>query len=200
MDPDDRNQEKESGGASFDGYAEQKTEPGTTEGNSADGGGGAMEKGGCVYFVETSEGQFVKIGFTKSLRSRIRQLEGTLRPTPIRFLGYIPGSIETEAFFQRRFAAQRERGEWFRDSTGLRGFIATLGLLQVPDARANPAQIIRKLARRPANEPVPRSAVSLVMAQLGRAGGHARAKSLTAEQLKAAGRRAITARWAKGKA
>lgn len=56
----------------------------TPDGNSEDRSRSTMEEG-IVYFIETDDGQFVKIGFTKTPQKRLAQLETTLRPTPIRY-------------------------------------------------------------------------------------------------------------------
>ena len=83
-----------------------------------DGDEAAEPENGCVYFIETDNKAYLKIGYTASLDKRMKQIEGTLRPTPIRLLGYLRGNRATEAWMHAAFAGLRERGEWFRCAQG----------------------------------------------------------------------------------
>jgi hypothetical protein len=80
---------------------------------------------GFIYFIETADGGFVKIGYSIKPYQRLSQL-GTLQPgmRALRLIGWIPGTFETERELHARFLADRDNGEWFRDSPELRGFIA----------------------------------------------------------------------------
>jgi hypothetical protein len=92
----------------------------------------ATFEGGCVVFVESADRQFIKITFSKRVIRRIAQL-GPLGPTAGRptILGYIPGSYGTELWLRAKFAADRDAGDWFRASTVLREFIASVGPLPI---------------------------------------------------------------------
>lgn len=65
---------------------------------------------GHVYFVRS--GDRVKIGFTRSIRSRIRSLQ-TSNAERLEILLVVPGAEGTEKFFHERFADNRVGGEWF---------------------------------------------------------------------------------------
>jgi hypothetical protein len=93
---------------------------------------GAEEMGGYIYFVETEDGKYIKIGYSAQLVTRMSRLE-TLRPAvfKLRVLGYMPGSKATEKWLHNKFAGDRDNGEWFRDSSALRDFVQSLGLIQV---------------------------------------------------------------------
>ena len=93
--------------------------------------------GGYIYFIETVDGRFVKIGFSVDPYRRLSQL-GTLRPGEfeLRILGWIPGTFETERWLHDKFVAARENGEWFTSTPELRTFIKAVGLLtseETPD-------------------------------------------------------------------
>jgi hypothetical protein len=87
----------------------------------------APNVGGYVYFVETADGQHVKIGFSTRPRKRFSEF-GTLRPSifAIRLLGSIPGSRKTERLLHEKFADARDNGEWFRKTPELDRLIAAL--------------------------------------------------------------------------
>lgn len=80
---------------------------------------------GVVYFAELHD--FIKIGFSGQLdpRSRVDGLE-TSSPYDITFLHSIPGSMRTERFLHRKFAALHHKREWFRRDDSLLEFIETL--------------------------------------------------------------------------
>ena len=76
---------------------------------------------GCVYFIETHDGAFVKIGYSIDLPQRFDQL-GVMMPG-LRLIGYVPGTRRMEGRLHRRFDAHRERGEWFRQASEIREFL-----------------------------------------------------------------------------
>ena len=86
---------------------------------------------GFVYFIETHDGKFVKIGFSTRVFSRFSEL-GTLRPSDyaLRLIGCFPASQSTEKWLHQKFAEFRDNGEWFRSSEELRTFIATIGVVK----------------------------------------------------------------------
>lgn len=149
-----RGAEEECGGASSGSDAEQEAISSTPQGDCAEGGADAMggQAGGFVYFIETEDGQFVKIGYSTRPYRRLSQL-GTLRPGnhALRLIGWMPGTIQTERWLQGKFTADRDNGEWFRDSVGLRLFIGVLGLIQ-PKPEPAPAPRLLLMPPKPTEQ------------------------------------------------
>ena len=90
------------------------------EEDTVDGRQGPLEKkaeAGYIYFIETCDSQFVKIGYSKDVYGRMSDL-GTLRPTSfnLRLLGSIRGTRHIEHWLHERLADDRDNGEWFRKS------------------------------------------------------------------------------------
>jgi len=75
----------------------------------------------CVYFIAINE--FVKIGYTGSLRRRLWQMQ-SLSPYPIELLHSIPGDEFLEEYLHAKFSHLRHRGEWFLRDAELIDFIA----------------------------------------------------------------------------
>jgi hypothetical protein len=123
--------EEECSGAGTGGNAEQEVDPRTAEENCSEGGPSPMERG-HVYFVETDNGEFVKIGFSKRPRLRMSEL-ATLRPGAfaLRPIGSMAGSRPVETWLHLVFAEDRDNGEWFRSTSRLRAFIALLPLVPI---------------------------------------------------------------------
>lgn len=140
--------EKERGRAGNGGDAKQEAVASTQERDSTEGGGSQV---GYVYFIETEDGRFVKIGYSAQPYRRISQL-GTLRPAnhALRIIGWMPGTIHTERWIQAKFSTDRDNGEWFRDSPVLRQFIAAIGLVTPPPevVKPQPAPRISGLVRK----------------------------------------------------
>ena len=78
---------------------------------------------GTVYFVECIASKRVKVGYTGNMENRMSALK-THSPQGIRVLRTVPGGVSRERDFHERFAAQRERGEWFRNEGALAVFLA----------------------------------------------------------------------------
>jgi hypothetical protein len=82
-----------------------------------------------VYFI--SDGRYVKIGHTKTpggqieescVHYRLNSLQsGNARP--LRVVLLLPGTVQEELGFHRRFNKEWIRGEWFRLSPRLKQFI-----------------------------------------------------------------------------
>lgn len=178
---DHQDAEKECCGPGLSGNAEQKTEPGEAKRDcnpcSEEALGGPQ---GFVYFFETEDGQYVKIGFTVDVNRRMGQL-GAL--VPMRLIGYFPASAHTELWIHRKFKEQRHVGEWFRNCIALREFIANLGL-------------IAAIAPQPREPSTPSSAAA---AELGRRGGKRKVakgfSKMTPETRAAMGRKGAAKRW-----
>jgi hypothetical protein len=75
-----------------------------------------------IYLISTWDAEVVKIGFTTSIRSRLRSLR-TACPTQPRAHLLLKGSVLEERELHQRFAVDRIRGEWFRLSDAIRSFI-----------------------------------------------------------------------------
>ena len=132
---------------------------------------------GSVYFIQSPDGEFVKIGYTAGpVMVRFKQI-GSLQPG-LKVLGYIPGTRQTEAWLHEKFVALRSTGEWFAQTPGLQKFIAQLGLLE--------GRVIHPSRRRcHPLQPGDRNPDRLLTASdIGRRGGAARAKVLSAETRK----------------
>jgi Meiotically up-regulated gene 113 len=122
------------------GDAEQEAIPRTESRDCTASGANPLEKParpkeakGFIYFLETEDAQFVKIGFSRNVIKRLSQL-GTQMPLGIRLLGMFPGSWQTENWLHHKFASDHQIGEWFIASARLRHFIETLGLMTIqPD-------------------------------------------------------------------
>lgn len=168
---------------------------------------GHAVKMGYVYFIETEDSQFIKIGYSTKPVNRAAQL-GTLMP--VRLLGCLPGSRGTEKWLHQRFAAEHKIGEWFHSSTELRNLIGMIGLMAPIESRP-PKQPKPPKQAKPPRQPKPPKPPKLlkppnptilpaddkireVFSMLGRRGGPARARSLTAEQRKEIARKAAATR------
>jgi hypothetical protein len=89
------------------------------------------DAGPFVYFVATNG--FVKVGWCRSDPVvRLAKLQiGS--PHALQLLGAVPGGVELEERVHAALRDHRHRGEWFRDSVDVRGFIAKL-LIEGPNA------------------------------------------------------------------
>lgn len=76
-----------------------------------------------VYFAKS--GRYVKIGFTKNLKSRMSSL-GTSCPEGIEILATVPGGIELETIIHAKLAEHRSKREWFEDVPAVRDLMAEL--------------------------------------------------------------------------
>lgn len=132
---------------------------------------------GWVYFVETEDGQFVKIGFSITPVRRLSQL-GTLMP--VRLIGCFPGSRGTEVWLHRKFASERTTGEWFRFTPELRALITLVGVMEPTPLRLTPKVKPKPVAVQIEDQTGWERNQAAVM--LGSRGGKARTKKLTAEQ------------------
>ena len=75
-----------------------------------------------VYFIGRKSGKgAIKIGATKNVQERLRQLQ-RYSPVPVVLLGVFPGGVEVD--IQNHFKHLRMYGEWFKDTPELRKFIA----------------------------------------------------------------------------
>lgn len=96
---------------------------------------------GCVYFLRTVDGRFVKIGYTTNLRVRITALTGS--PIDVELIGWIPGSRRLEAELHRQFIVHHEVREWFRWCDEIEAFLKSCSLKCLSEA---PERVHRNLA------------------------------------------------------
>lgn len=82
-----------------------------------------LARQGTIYFLRCE--QFVKIGFTQALSTRLRSLEGA-NPMPISVIHTMPGGVDDEASLLLKFAHLKHRGEWFAATQEILDFIADL--------------------------------------------------------------------------
>jgi hypothetical protein len=78
---------------------------------------------GYVYFV--SDGDAIKIGWTKRVFCRLAQLQ-VPHLRPLELLGTIAGDRDEEARMHHRFHHLRIRGEWFRADPAITGYLKML--------------------------------------------------------------------------
>ncbi len=118
------------GGPVVDSDAQQETESGAAPGDCAASSSDAVGSG-CVYFIRSPDGAFMKIGFTAGpVMVRFDQI-GQMIPG-MTLLGYLPGNRATERWLHSVFLPDREQGEWFRFTEKVQAFVDQLGLLR-PD-------------------------------------------------------------------
>jgi hypothetical protein len=105
----------------------------TTERDRPKGREGAV---GFVYFIETDDGAFVKIGYSQRVHARLSDI-GTLRPSTFAFriLGSTPAGPQVERWLHRLFGKDCDNGEWFRSTPRLRALIDTLQLTPAAEIR-----------------------------------------------------------------
>ena len=140
--------------------------------------------GGAVYFIETEDAQFVKIGFSTNVNARLAVLKTIM---PLNLLGCLPGTPETEVWLHEKFSHCRHVGEWFHSCDELRGFIEAVGLITPPEPGSEvmtPKEPDSPRAPNPAAVAVAQALVAM------------RNKKLTAEQRSAIASGAAKARWA----
>lgn len=76
-----------------------------------------------VYFIQsTLDPKPIKIGFTKSISSRFKNLQREFKD-PLIILGTIPGGFKTEREIHEKFNSFRIYGEWFLPDQSILNFI-----------------------------------------------------------------------------
>jgi len=91
-----------------------------------------------VYFLRCASTGLVKIGTSRNVASRLSQIQSD-SPGKIALVGLEPGGVERERALHAHFAADRERGEWFRESSALSAYIATLPPIEAKAKRERAA-------------------------------------------------------------
>lgn len=82
---------------------------------------------GIIYFVHAVDVGLIKIGFTRDLNTRLRDLRVT-SPAALTLVAYELGAPDRERELHRAFAGDRVRGEWFRLTDRIRAEIERLRL------------------------------------------------------------------------
>ena len=80
---------------------------------------------GYVYFVQRITGGAIKIGFSRDVSERVKQLQTAIE-VPIKVLGTIQARPEMETALHEVFAAWRLAGEWFEPDITLVDFATGL--------------------------------------------------------------------------
>lgn len=76
-----------------------------------------------IYFIRNESAGLIKIGFSRSPRTRRSNLQSAAG-VKLEIIGVMRGARKAEAVLHERFAEDRVRGEWFRASEALERFIA----------------------------------------------------------------------------
>lgn len=86
---------------------------------------------GYVYLVETED--FVKVGFTRNLVSRLAQIN-TCTPHSVRLIHSFPGTIRDEQEIHTHLGDHRHKLEWFRKTEEVMGYIDRLASVHAKSA------------------------------------------------------------------
>lgn len=80
-----------------------------------------------TYFIKDSITGYIKIGITSdSIHKRVKAITGTIVPRTFNCIGFIVGNVERD--LHKRFATDRVKGEWFKQSKELLDYIAETAL------------------------------------------------------------------------
>ena len=79
-----------------------------------------------IYFIQRRHRDLIKIGYTKSVPSRLQQIRSQYLPEPVRLLATMRGGYAVEDALHKRFHADLYPGEfeWFRPTAALHELIA----------------------------------------------------------------------------
>src|SRR5882757_2153812 len=103
---------------------------------------GGQGQVGFVYFIESPDAAFLKIGYTgHSVEARFHDIGCSL--PGLRLLGHIPAARATEKWLHAKFADLQEQGEWFRYHDRLKTFIDHLGIVPAPIIRPSGRKLRR---------------------------------------------------------
>lgn len=67
---------------------------------------------GFVYFIADTTNNIVKIGYSKDVKKRLKQLQ-TSNGNTLVLLGYMNGDISHEMYCHQLFSRYKLKGEWF---------------------------------------------------------------------------------------
>lgn len=65
-----------------------------------------------IYFVQTDDNRYIKIGYATNVKNRVDNLR-TSSPHPLKLLGSMPGDAPLEKQIHARFGHLRANREWF---------------------------------------------------------------------------------------
>ncbi len=82
---------------------------------------------GFVYFIQSGETGPFKIGWSQNVERRLAELQ-VANPSQLFLRGMVPGTMESEQEFHRRFQEAHVTGEWFQNSVELRDFVESLAV------------------------------------------------------------------------
>lgn len=83
----------------------------------------------AVYFAQTTDNRFVKIGYAADVKKRLEGLQ-TGTPEPLKLLAAIPGDHALERALHQRFAYLRHYREWFRTDPAIAQVAVSAARLQ----------------------------------------------------------------------
>lgn len=75
-----------------------------------------------IYFIQASSTPYVKIGFTKDVEKRRRNLQSE-NPHELKILGVCDGDRSVERHYHSVFKKLHIRGEWFQIGPELQKFL-----------------------------------------------------------------------------
>lgn len=81
-----------------------------------------------IYFAQTNDNQYIKIGYAKDAHKRLEGLQ-TGSPIGVKLLASQPGDAKIEYALHQRFAFCRVRREWFRSVPSLVEYAVQAALL-----------------------------------------------------------------------
>ncbi len=87
---------------------------------------------GYIYFIDTADGQFVKIGYSVNVKRRLSELQVS-SPCRLTLRGVVPGNREYEKGIHDIFSDQHVSGEWFRRVDWMDDVINDLDLTGIQD-------------------------------------------------------------------
>ncbi len=102
-----------------------------------------------IYFVQSEHGGPIKIGRTDDLAMLLVNLQGS-RPDKLTILAAAHGTVEQERELHRRFAATREKGEWFAPTEELLHIVRQVALTRNIDVS------LKTVTNRDTSQPVTR--------------------------------------------
>lgn len=105
-----------------------------------------------IYFVQTNDNQYIKIGYAKDVTKRLDALQ-TGSPIGVKVLATQPGDHKIEYALHQKFAYCRVRREWFRAAPGLVEYAAQAAMLHIAQV-ADTDPFLRYALREPRLIPI----------------------------------------------
>ena len=75
-----------------------------------------------IYFIEDSQNKTIKIGISKKVLSRFKNLQ-TSNSNSLNLIGAIPGDYSLESQLHSKFKKYRINGEWFKKHKDILSYI-----------------------------------------------------------------------------